>query len=293
MICAALSLSDFLHGVYVPVKMDLQPNHVDQISISIRLFERWAGQTVLLKDLSEDLLRRFLSQYRLEHSPATVNAKRAQLLALWQCAYDEELIGLPPRRKKVPRAKEPEPIPEAWTAEEVGKILAAASRTVGQIEGIPTPAWWKSLLLVFYDTGERRNAVFSVDSNEIDLNHCSILFSHRKGGRRRRASLHVETVAACRAIHDPERSRMWPWPFSREALDKRFRAILKAAGVSYGRKAGGLFHKMRRTSGTLVETAGGNGANHIGATRKVFERHYLDRRFFHDDLPLLARPSST
>ena len=84
---------------------------------------------------------------------------------------------------------------------------------------------------------------------------------------------------------------MWPWPYSREALDKRLRKILKAAGVRHGRGQGGLLHKFRRTSGTLVEAAGGDGAKHIGNTRKVFESHYLDPRFVdRSQLNLLPRP---
>ena len=87
---------------------------------------------------------------------------------------------------------------------------------------------------------------------------------------------------------------MWPWSKTREWLQKAVRKIFKKAGVAYGRPHGGLFHKFRRTSGSLVEAAGGDGARHLGNTRAVFEQHYRDPRICVADAPMiLPRPPAT
>ena len=75
-------------------------------------------------------------------------------------------------------------------------------------------------------------------------------------------------------------------------MQEHFSRICKRAGVRYGRRYGGLFHKLRRTSGTLVEQAGADGSRHIGNTRAVFERRYRDPRFMSRvALELLPRPA--
>lgn len=294
MICLAASptLRDFLKTVYVPSRLELGRDSVRQMEISIGRLEAWAGRTLTLADLDEDLLRQFLASYRADHSPATTNSKRCQLLALWRCAWEEEYLESPPRAGKIRRAKAEPNIVEAWSAEEVGRILDAAAQTPGAICGILASAWWESLIYVFYDTGERRGAMMKTAAADLSLAGGWIVFRQRKTKAPRWCPLSTEAIAACRAVYDPARPLMWPWPFTREWLDKSFKAILRRAGVAFGRDRGGCFHKLKRSSGTLVEANGGDGARHTGTTRTVFERHYRDPRFFgHHDLDRLPRPA--
>lgn len=67
---------------------------------------------------------------------------------------------------------------------------------------------------------------------------------------------------------------IWPWPWHPRTIWPRFRKLLKAAGIGAHERHGGLFQKMRRTSGNLVELAGGDGARHLGHSRAVFLKHY-------------------
>jgi integrase len=291
MISANQSLATFLASVYVPSRLDLSDGAIEQMRITIRLLERWAGRSLSVYDLTEDLVRRFLTDYCRHHAPATVNSKRCQILALWQLAYDEEILERPPRRKRIRRATDAPAVPESWTPKEVGRILESSEQDRNGIDGIPAGDWWRSLLLVLYDSGERRGAaVNGVEPDDLSLDGGWVVFRRTKTRRPRWSQLHPDTVEACRVVYDAERQFVWPWPFSREALEKRFRAILKRAGVRYGRGKGGLFHKLRRTSGTLVEAAGGDGAKHLGNTRSLFERHYCDPRFLPSQLERLPRP---
>lgn len=287
----ASTLREFLDRVYIPSRIELADSSIDQMRITIRMVERWAGRALTVHDFSETFLRQFLSEYRLTVSAATVNAKRCQLLALWECAYDEELLDRPPRRRKIGRCRDRQAPPEAWTPEEVGLVITSACQDTTPIAGIPASLWWRSYLLALYDTGERRSALMAVETADLDLDQANIVIRNTKTGRQRWCRLAPDTVAACRLIYDPTRRLVWPWQASREALDKRLRKILSRAGVRWGRGRGGSLHKLRRTSGTLVEQAGGDGARHLGNTRAVFERSYLDPRFCADSVSLLPRPT--
>ena len=291
MIRSTDQLLQFLATVYVPSRLELSGGSIGQMEITIRQFERWAGRSLSIYDLSEDAVRQFLGWYRQTHAAATVNSKRCQLLALWQCAFDEGYLDRAPRRRKIPRAKLSPQIPEAWTAAEVGRILDAAADESGPIDGLPAGLWFRSLVLCLYDTGERKGTTLAAECG--DLGPEWIVFRHTKTRRPRWCALHAETAALCHELAEtgPRRRLLWSWPYSREMLDKRFRVILRRAGVRFGRGRGGLFHKLRRSSGSLVEANGGDGSRHLGNTRRVFLQSYYDPRFMRDSsISYLPRP---
>lgn len=284
-----MPLLAFLYDVYVPSRMEISPPAISQAEITIRLFERWAGRSLRIGDFKEDLIRRFLLEMLKTRAGSTVNSKRTHLLAFWKCAWEEGILPELPR--KIRRAKVVPTIPEAWTEEEVGRILFSARQSRHPIAGIPGSDWWMAFLLVIYDTGERRGAMFATAPRDVNLADAYVVFRNTKTGRPRLCALHPDTVEACGRIYDPERELMFPFASTTESLQKRFRKILWRAKVTFGRGHGGLFHKLRRTSGTLVEQAGGDGAKHIGNTRAVFESNYLDPRFgSRRSLEALPRP---
>jgi integrase len=265
--------------LYEQYHPDCSPGNLNQLSIAVRLFERWAGRVLTLDDLSAPMVIQFLSDYlRKGSSPATVNCKRCYLLALWRFARKLRLCSRGPH--DIPRMRERPELPEAWTVDEIGKILTVASKATGDFAGVPAGQWWTSLLLTLYDSGERIGAAKKLTPQDLDLDAGLVVFPAKiqKTGRPRLRRLHPETIAACRAVWSAGRPLMWPCPVSRETLEQRFRAILSMAGVRYGRGRGGLFHKVRRTSGSLIEAAGGDGSAHLGNTRVVFERNYKDPR---------------
>ena len=275
----------------MPSRIEIGAESVRQMEISIRVAEQWAGRTLTIEDFSEDAVRRFLSEYRKTHSASTTNSKRCQLLALWRCAWEEDMLPNPPKARKIRRAKVSPAIPEAWSESEVGRILDATANIKGTVAGIPASWWWESLILAAYDTGERRKALLAVRPSDVSLSGPWIVFHSTKTKAPRWCPLSREAASACARIYDKDRKTLWPWPCSREWLDEQLRELCKAAGVRYGRVNGGLWHKIRRTCGTLVEANGGDGAKAIGNTRRVFERHYLDPRFIRDsEFHRLPRP---
>lgn len=283
-------LTQFLRDVYVSARLGISPSAAEQIGYAIRSLERWHGDPLRISQLSEPLLRGFLSDYCREHSASTANSKRGHLLALWQCAWEEGYRDQPPRRSKVRVLRTERAVPEAWTPAEVARILVTCNGEQGRLDGILAACWWRSLLLVAYDTGERRGALLKTMLADLDCDRAVVLFRATKTRQHRLCALSPDTVEACRRILAPQRPLLWPWPHHRSYLDKSLRRILRRAGVPYGRDRGGVWHKFRRTSGSLVEAAGGDGAKHLGNTRAVFEQSYRDPRFFHSSVELLPRP---
>ena len=290
MIASTGDLLHYLTLVYVPSRLELSDGAIHQIAVACRQFSSFLGRPATVYDFDEDLLRRFLTAFRKGHAAATTNSRRRDLLALWQSAYDEGYLDRPPRRKRIPRARAPPPIPEAWTSEEVGRIFRAATEETGTIAGLPAADWWLSFFGCLYDTAERRGAALGLATEDVSIEDGRVLFRHTKTGRPRVSFLHADTLAVCRRIYDPQRPLMWPWPYSMKTLNKHTRRILQRAGVRHGQGKGGVLHKFRRTSGSLVEQHGGDGAKHLGNSRAVFERHYRDPRFLPNTLQFLPRP---
>lgn len=290
---SAMTLDQYLHGIYAPSHLGIAATSVDQMAIAVRLFNRWAGRSVTIEELDDVLVLKFLGDYLKEgHSPATVNAKRRHLLAVWRDAHRR---GYCPRLPThIPRLKEYLQLPQAWRVDEIERILAAARTIPGTITGVPACRWWPSILLACFDSGGRIGAIRQVRPSDVRLADRGMVLraETQKDHRARWCSLHDQTIAACAAIHADSRELMWPWDFSREWLDQSFRKLLRRAGVQYGREKGGLWHKLRRTSGTLVEANGGDGSRHLGNTRQVFETHYNDPTISSkSQLDLLPRPN--
>jgi len=280
-----ITLSDYLHQVYVPSKLDLSPGTVQQYEIAIRVFERWAGDTLSIRDLDESFLRQFLAVYSQSNAPPTVNKKRQLLLTLWTHAYEEDIADRPPRLRKVPRAREPRRIPEAWTPEEVGRLLAATGRLFRE----PESSWWRAGLLFLYDTGCRVSEALRMQEGDLDATKRLAVFRQTKTGVDRLRELHPETVEAWLSVH-PGSGPPWPYPYSRSWMTVCMSRLCGVARIRYGQGKGGCFQKLRHTSGTLVDANGGEGHTHLGNSRAVFERHYKDPRFFASQLDKLPRP---
>ncbi len=273
------TLIDYLINTYVPGRLDLRAGSIEQLAIAVNRLDAWHGSPVRLDDLSTHLIRRFLRDYRQQVSASTVNGKRRAILAIWRFAHEEG--DVPELPGKIRLCKEYPELPEAWTVNEVERIIAVARQQPGEIDGLPASRWWPALFFAIYDSGSRIGAILDVAPKSLSLPERSLVLlgSTTKSGRPQYCRLSDQTVAAVAAIYDPHRSRVWPWPHQRKTLCRRVKRLFAAAGVSYGRDNGGLFQKLRKTSATLVAANGGNPQLHLGhADARVTYRHYVDPR---------------
>lgn len=275
-----VTLHDFFRRHY-ECRLDSTADNYRQAQFAVELFAGWLGHDPQLTELNCENVSRFLSHYSKTVRPATVNAKRRYLLHLWRAAWEEDLLQEPPRAKRIPRAKESAPVVECFTLDEMRKILATAETLRGRTETISSACYWVSIIRTAYETGGRIGSLLSVESSDVSISERWIVFrgDAEKCGR---THWHSLTPATCEWIAKtrPERRRLvWPWHRTRRWLCEFLKTkILKPAGVRCGRGKGGLWHKFRRTAGTLCEANGGDGSRLLGNTRKVFEKHYLDGR---------------
>lgn len=273
MLCAN-TLTGFVDGTFLPQNFGLAPEYASELRRVSRQLSEHAGYAVTLPELSPRLIAGFLSALLAAgRSPVTVNSKRRELLTLWRAAYRMKLA---PRPGRIKRLVEPDPIPTAWTQAECDRIFAACAALLGTIAGICRADWWLSLFLVVWATGERIKAIRSARSTDFDptAGTLTIRWANQKTRKNRLLWLAPEATEAVLRIHDHSRDRLWPWPHCRPHFFVEARRIIEAAGVECPKTGKNLFQKLRRTSGSLVEAAGGDGALFLANSREVFLKHY-------------------
>jgi integrase len=280
----AVTLSDFAER-YLAERPSLSAGYVEELRRVVRQFQAVVGPVPLCTITREHLLDYLCS---LRVGAETHNAKRQELLTLLRAACDLKLCD--PLRS-VPRRQTELRLPTAWTVDEISHLLRVAGCQGGSVGVIPTALWWPAILLTVYDTGARIGELLRVPLSSYQAAPPALVLSaataKTKRGRwcplSQQTSSAIEATLAVRqrapaspqsplsTLHSP----LFPWPHCRRYLFVCFRRLVESAGLPAEKTGRGLFHKLRRTSGSLVEAAGGDGARHLGNTRQVFEKSYL------------------
>lgn len=270
-------------------RLDLAAGTLQQYRISVGWFAKVHGR-VPLRDLTPlhivGVMRHLKDRGRCER---TVNNVRRNLLIVWRHAEDMGAAVAPcPLPRRVPRMKEPAPLPRAWTPEQMRRLIDACRRA-------PTKrGWgaehWVALVLTIYDTSLRIGCLLRSTADQLDPHACTLTVpgSLQKGRRETCQPLHPDTVVRLERLPRDD-GRLFPWPYRREELWRQFRAILKSAGLPATRRD--QFHRIRRTSYTLVAVAlGKDAASGHAAHRRDMSAHYLDPAFVARPNPLDALP---
>lgn len=252
---------------------DVKPETLRQYTIVADLFERWAGGPVPLDQLDEASVSAWLRDYAADHAPATVRAKKVQLLAMWRAAADDGLAEEPSARR-VRRVRVPAQVVTAWTRQEVEQLLAAAAGLKRRHRcGLSRAAWWDLAIRVGWDSGLRWNDLVAlrVDAVRPD-GACTVV--QGKTGRPVTFRLSQTTLEALAAsLEACPRALVCPWPASHETFNAQVRLLVKKAAVRAG-----TWKWIRRGSGSDVEAqVDGGGHRHLGNTRAVFDRSYGDQ----------------
>ena len=266
----------FYQDAYRPLRLVSASPRTDEAYLdTLSAWDRWPSR-VPLKRIDDLVFAKWLGWLAERSSRSTTNKHRAHLLCILRLAVKRKKLKALP---DVPPLKTSPKLPEAWTVDEVERIISVARQVPGRINGLPARNWWASLLLTIYDTGSRIGAILAVEPRNLSLPERSLVLlgSTTKSGRPQYCRLSDQTVAAVAAIYDPSRKYVWPWPHIRATLYRRAKKLFKAAGVPHGKDNGGLFHRMRRTSATLVAAHGGNPQTHLGhSDARVTYKHYVD-----------------
>lgn len=288
----AFDLSAFFERNYLRSRPGISAGSVEQMRITVRLFERFLGESESLRKptLDDRTVNQFLCWLAESRSMKTVASKRAMLLAIWREAFEQGFVELPPGRVSKPKAARR--LPEAWRLEQIEQLLAACGDE-------PTVnGWgadhWRSLVMVAYDTALRINALLAIRTDWLELD-CRILTvpaEHQKNRVAKSFELHEQTVGLIQRVLVANPVSLFNWPWSRRSLWSKFRRLLTRSGLPAGRRD--LFHKLRRTSYTQVWMSLGPGAATVHAGHSSdLSRSYLDPRLVQSRgaIDVLPRPA--
>ncbi len=271
-------LRDFFEETYRPLFLrGKSPRTVELYRASLKSFERFLERQPVLADLNDTTVNRFLCWFReLPRSPYSVNKEHANLTALWRFACRKKFLDVWP---DVPRDPEPEAVPLAWMPGELERLFKAVDSLPGAVGQVLAYQWWKAILLVCWDTGERITAILRLEWSAVDLDTGWLVVpaTNRKGGRSEEAyRLHPDTVAALRAIKLPPRDLIFPWPHPENYLWNRYGKILEKAGLPNDRKS--KFHRIRKSVGSYVKAAGGDPTSALRHRDSRVTGSYIDPR---------------
>ena len=254
-------LIDLLLAEYSPLR-GLSARTEKLYGYTLAAWAKSLGRSPTLDDLDEVAVARFLAVRSRDVAPATVAKDRAQLVALWSFAAKRGLVD---RWPEVRRITVPERVPEAWTTEEFRRLLAAATLEQTTIAGIPARHWWRAVLRLAYDTGERCAAIMALRWADVREDDVIFRAETRKGGRRDIARPFGDSTGlALDQIREPRRELVFPWDRHPSYLWGRLGIILKRAGLPNDRRC--KFHRIRRTTASFYAAAGGDptGSANVG-----------------------------
>lgn len=265
-------LRSFVRDVYAPLKA-ISPKTLRLYEFTLDAFGEFVGHEPTTADLEELIVARFLAHRTQTRAAATAAKDRAQIRAIWEFLARRRAVDTWPT---IPPVRVPERTPEAWLTEEFARLLATASSEKTTIAGIPGGAWWRALLMLAYDTGERVTALTSVRWRDIRGNFVTFRAETRKG-RRRDLVLEFgeETRLALEAIRG-DRDLVFPWPNTHTYLWRRLSIILERAKLPSGRRD--KFHRIRRTTASYYEAAGCSSQKLLDHASPATTRRYLDPR---------------
>lgn len=278
-----VTLRSFFSKQYKPKRLIGKSKNVLRLyATCFRKFSRWLGRPAVLSDLNDDTVAGYLYALSEVRSLHTVDREYCCLVALWRFAARKRLVDCFP---EIAKPDGPTPIPDAWTQEELAKLMATAKEWDGEYGGVPAGLWWECLIRVIFDTGERVGAILQVKKDDIADNWLMVPATSRKGkkaGKRFKLSERTKSrLAELSSIQQSE--HLFEWQLSYTYIWKVYGQILEEAGLPNNRRT--KLHKIRRTVATYYEAAGGNATQLLGhSSRKVTEA-YLDQRYIKTPQP--------
>jgi integrase len=260
---------------YLSERVGLSHGYCRLMRATVKQLCAWAEQPLQLAEVDRPLLSEWARCLLVRSRPSTVNGKLRMVRSLLLAAYDDGVLDRPPKRNK--RLRENLPSPQAWSLDEVRRLLEFLGRLRGHVGGVPASDWWVSLCLTLYWSGARISAVLACEVPDYD--GLGLLVRKQKNGR---AKFYALPQSCCEAIDRilPSGGRIWEWPLHSRTLWLRFRRYIVAAGLPVPGRHTDLFHKLRRTNlsycAAVDPALAQRQADH--ASLETTRRHYLDPR---------------
>lgn len=253
-----------------------RPNTKRLYRTTLRHFNLYLNRPARIRDLNDDTVSGFAA-WRIGRGLAkrTVNKDLFNLLALWRWAHKKGYVKTWP---DVALESPPVRVPVALTRDELAALMAAIRGELLPVGRQAGPAFWRALVLIIWDTGERIGAVMALTWDRVDLQAGWVRFvaEHRKGASEDNAlPLATDTITALRAIRR-NAGAVFQWPYSSTYIYHRLAKIMRRAGLPDS----GLykFHVLRKSVASHYEAAGGNATELLKHSSRKVTRAYLDPR---------------
>jgi integrase len=256
-----ISLLDLV-SQYVTIRK-LAPGSVYLLRRTATVYGEHLGRAATIVDLTDLAVSGWLAALESTAAPWTRTGHRTRILGLWRFAARRKLCEPPGEVRREPA---PEPMPEAWTAEEVRRLVAACDWLNDRAR-----AYFRALILAAYESGLRRGDLRSLDRNQIKADGVIAVRMHKT------SVPHVVCVRPETAVEilslPGQKPLACPWSSGRYG-EYWFRLCCNA-GVRHGG-----CQQLRRTGATLVAAEHGEDAarSWLGHRSPEMLSHYLDRR---------------
>jgi integrase len=268
------------------ILQNLSDRTVELYGHTLDRFAEHLGHEPAIDDIDDLVVAGFLRwraatpRKRGKPSAASVAKDKSQLTALANWAAkkrlkrsdgnDVEFLSLP-RSRKIRHA------PQAYTAEEVARLIRLARQRVGHVDGKPAAWWWSTLIYAAWCSAERIGALLELRWRDVDLTNRTLLFraETRKGRSAdiQRAITPDLAASLSRFAGQPD-DLVWRWDRAYHSLWPSLRLLCRRAGVR-----GTGFHRLRKASASYVALGGGDATEHLGhASPEMTRAHYLDPR---------------
>jgi integrase len=269
-----MQLIDYLE-LYL-TERDVSAVYRRDLKYSLTYLDNWYGRSVMVDELADELINRWLVFLATNMSPRSVKHHRTNLLALWRAAHEAGLTDRLPQR--VRRIKVPPQPPRAWALSEMSKLLDETDKLPGVFMGteLSWSAFLRAYILVAWDTGLRPSDMVLICFSQVTEAGVLAHIQH-KTSQPIICQLKPETVEALRKIAAPKRERIFGDLACRDWCYRLFTRLVKRAGLTGSPK------KLRKSAATCVEAAGLNAGIDGAATKflghltqDLARVHYID-----------------
>ena len=207
-----------------------------QMRRSLALF---TGQTT--DDFTDLFVSRWLASLEATYAPWTLSGHRTRILCLWRFAARHGWATPP---GEVRRETPPEPMPDTWTIEELGRLIATCPLVDGG-------HYLRPLILAGYETALRRSDLWGLHRSQIAVDGLVSLRQH-KTGRCHEPRMRRETADEVLSLKG-DYPLACPW--GPRAFYNRFAELRRLANVGEG-----ALQQLRRTGATEVARESGISA---------------------------------
>lgn len=200
--------------------------------------------------------------------------------------------GVIHRLPRFPKIRVEKRIPDAWTVEQVQRLLDVVTELDGYVGPIPANLWWKSILLAAYYTGLRISTLLNIFWFHIDLDQRYLPALSEKTRKEQLFVIPDDLAMLMHQIRCPPRQKVWEHPYHPKWPFRSLRRIVDRTGIPAPKNLHGqLFQKMRRTCITWTAVNDLNMAARVAghASPETTIRHYVDPRMLGAITPAVPR----